>query len=60
MMELSYGYASFARWGKRHLTLHLSAELFGTEGWEAIKAWYAVQSSGLHWLKMPPGRLMFW
>lgn len=53
MMELSYGHASFARCEKRHLTLHLSAELFGVEGWEAVKAWFAVKTGDLHWLSAP-------
>jgi transposase len=53
MMELSYGHASFARCEKRHLTLHLSAELFGVERWEAVKAWFAVKTGALHWLTAP-------
>ena len=52
-MELSYGHASFGRWEKRRLTLHLSAELFGAERWEAVKTWFAVQTGAFHWLSAP-------
>lgn len=53
MMTLSYGHASFAQCDERHLTLHLSAELFDAHLWDAIKAWFQTKAGASHWLGAP-------
>jgi hypothetical protein len=53
MMELSYGSVSFARCERKSLTLHVSAELFDPEAWEAIRSRFQIKAGSLHWLSAP-------
>jgi transposase len=53
MTTLRYGHASFVHCEKEHLTIHLSAELFDVDLWEAIKAWSQVKGSSSRWLSAP-------
>lgn len=52
-MEQQYAHESFARCERRHLTLHLSSELFETEMWGAITAWFQGPARMSHWLSAP-------
>jgi transposase len=52
-MMINYGYASFAQCGEKHLTIHLSRELFDVGLWEAIKAWFQTKGGSFCWLSAP-------
>ena len=53
MMELTYGYESFVQLEVQGLTIHLSAKLFRTELWEAIRGWFQTKYGVPHWLSAP-------
>jgi transposase len=53
MMELTYGHESFVQFEVQGLTIHLSAKLFRTELWEAIRDWFQTQYGVPHWLGAP-------
>lgn len=53
MMELTYGHESFVQLEVQGLTIHLSAKLFRTEQWEAIRGWLQTKYGVPHWLSAP-------
>ena len=53
MMELTYGHESFVQLEVQGLTIHLSAKLFRTELWEAIRGWFQTKYGVPHWLSAP-------
>ena len=52
-MKLTYGHASFAQCAAEQLTLCLSAQLFSTEAWAALQAWFQTELRLTHWLSAP-------
>lgn len=53
MMELTYGHESSVQFEVQGLTIHLSAKLFRTELWEAIRDWFQTKYGVPHWLSAP-------
>ena len=52
-MEWHYGPDGFARCEAEHLTLHLTASLFGPARWGEIQTWFQTTRRAGYWLSAP-------